>query len=106
MLHFTHVLPSLMISTLIPLACNPHHNRQYFHLKDVEIEAYISSTFLKNSHLLYSFNNYLSSTYYMSDTVLESWDTRIDKIEPGFMKLPLQQKTDNKQLTLKTGQQK
>ena len=51
MLRFRGVVPILLINTLIPLPLNPHHIRQHFHLKHVETEAYISSIFLKNSHL-------------------------------------------------------
>lgn len=36
----------------------------------------------------------------MPDTVLDSWNTRADKLEPGFMKLSLEPKT-NKPLALK-----
>lgn len=63
-----------MVSTLIPLLLNPHHNGYHFHLKDVEIEVCVLSTFPKISHLLYSFNKHLLRTCHMPDTVLESCD--------------------------------
>lgn len=38
----------------------------------------------------------------MADTVLETWDTWVNKTEPDFMELSLQQKkTGDKQLALK-----